>query len=414
MFSTWDSLLKKLMAVLAVTCFLGWLFKAHCLGGGWTGLEQYTTGCYSDAVPFWTARGLANGAVPYLTGRMEYPVLTGILIAVEAVLARPFTAGTEEGPFLAMTALGNAMLAAVVMWHLWRAGMEPRRLWAWACAPALILYVGHNWDMLAVTFAVTAMLAARDGRLAKGAALGGLGLAAKLYPVLLLPLIGLQALANGADWPDRIRRGVIVTASAVGAWAAVNLPVALISYENWSEFYRFSSERSGTAASIWEITGMLGIWSTDIPQRNLYSAMLLVLGFAAIVGFGWRRHQAHLWVLFGPVLAWFLLVNKVYSPQFDLWLYPVLLMTAPRLRPVALFAVAGIACYFAEFWWFAGNEGGWPATTPTHIAIAAGVRGAAMLWIIADAIRLPPPAWIAAPKREVLFDADKEDVPAAA
>ncbi|MEI9852720.1 MAG: hypothetical protein WDN24_19770 [Sphingomonas sp.] len=396
----WDPMLKRLMAALAITCLLGWLFKSHCLGGGWTGAEQYATGCYSDAVPFWTGRGLADGSIPYFEARMEYPVLTGALIWIEAALALVFAPGADPTLFLAFSTLANAALAGAVLWAMWRAGVEVRRLWAWACAPALLLYVGHNWDMLAVTFAVLAMLAARDGRLTRGAALGGLGLAAKLYPVLLLPLLGLQALFGEGGWAARIRRAALAGAAAIGAWAAVNAPVALFAFENWSEFYRFSGERSGTAASAWEILAAQGIWATTIPERNLWSALLFLAGTAAIVALGWRRHHARPWLLFAPLLAWFLLTNKVYSPQFDLWLYPMLVLTAPRLRPVALFAAAGVAAYFAEFWWFAGMEGAWPASSPGWIAAAAGVRAAAMLWLIADALRLPAPVWIDAPKRE--------------
>ncbi|WP_447497657.1 hypothetical protein, partial [Clostridioides difficile] len=74
----------------------------------------------------------------------------------------------------------------------------------------------------------------------------------------------------------------------------------------------------------------------------LYAALAFALGGAAIIGFGWRRHHARLWLLFTPLLAWFMLTNKVYSPQFDLWLWPMLVMTAPRLWPVALFAATGV------------------------------------------------------------------------
>jgi hypothetical protein len=183
-------------------------------------------------------------------------------------------------------------------------------------------------------------------------------------------------------------------AAAVAAWAAVNTPIALAAFERWSEFYRFSSERSGTAASTWEVLGNSGIWATTTPDRNLYAGILFLLGAAAIVGFGWRLHRAHLWILFTPVLGWFLLTNKVYSPQFDLWLYPMLLMTAPRLKPVALFVVADIGAYFAEFWWFASMEQAWPSATPFDIGFWAVIRAAAILWLIVDAVRLPAPGWI--------------------
>lgn len=393
-----DRQLKQLMLALALTCALGWLFKTHCAPGGWTGGEQYATGCYSDAVPFWGGRGVAAGEMPYLEARLEYPVLTGALIWIEGGATRLLFGGQANAMhFLGVVTLVNALLAGLVLWMLWRAGMDMRRLWGWACAPPLILYVGHNWDMLAVTLAVAAMLAARQGQLVRSAAAAGLGLAAKLYPVLLLPLIGLQALfARGQTWLERLRRAGLLSAAAVGAWALVNLPIALLAPANWAEFYTFSSERSGTAASVWEIVSASGWWMAT-PARNLASALAFVLGAAAITGLGWRAHRDRLWILFTPLLAWFLLTNKVYSPQFDLWLYPMLLMTAPRLKPVAVFVVADMAAYFAEFWWFASMEGAWPTATPTHIALAAAVRGAAMLWIIADCLRLPPPEWVAQP-----------------
>jgi uncharacterized membrane protein len=394
----WDRQIKRLMLALALTCALGWLFKAHCAPGGWTGSEQYSTGCYSDAVPFWTGRGVAGGEIPYFQARLEYPVLTGALIWVEGGITRAlFGASANAMHFLFIVTLFNALLAGLVLWLLRRAGMEDRRLWAWALAPPLVLYVGHNWDLLAIAFAVAAMLLARSSRTVGAAATAGLGLAAKLYPVLMLPLLGLGALFGSSDpWLKRLRLATLLSLAAIGAWALVNLPVAAWAFTNWSEFYTFSSERSGTAASFWEIMGVQGWWATSTPDRNLYAAIAFLAGAAAIIGLGWRQHRERLWILFTPLLAWFMLTNKVYSPQFDLWLYPMLLMTAPRLRPVALFVAAGTAAYFAEFWWFASMEQAWPyAVTPGHIAIAAAIRAGAMLWLIWDALRLPPPEWLA-------------------
>jgi uncharacterized membrane protein len=382
---------------LIVTCLSGWLFKAHCTPGGWTDAEQYTTGCYSDAVPFWSGRGVDRGQIPYLQARMEYPVLTGAQIWLEGAITRSlFGTAANEATFLSIVTAVNALFAALIFSMFHRAGMDRTRLWLWAAAPPLVLYLGHNWDLGAAMLAVAAMLAARRGQLVLAAALAALGAACKLFPVLLLPLIGLAALAApGRDLRSRLGDAATCTLVAIGAWASVNLPVAVMAPENWSEFYRVSQQRSGTAASMWEILSVKGWWVTSVATRNLYAALAFVAGAAAIVGIGWQRHRAHLWVLFTPVLAWFMLTNKVYSPQFDLWIYPVLVMTAPRLRPLALFVIGDIAAYFAEFWWFAGMEHAWPSATPEHIFIAAAIRGAAMLWLIADAVRLAPPRWIA-------------------
>ena len=391
-----DRRMQMLIFALALTCSLGWLFKAHCTGGGWSGGEQYTSGCYSDAVPFWTVREVDKGKIPYLQTRMEYPVLTGATIWIEGAAVRLLFGGNANAThFLAAVTLVNALLAFLVLRMLALAGVDDRRLWMWALAPPLVLYVGHNWDMVAVTLAMAALLLARRNRLVAAAAVAALGTAAKLWPVLMLPLFGLRALfEDRRGWTGRLLRAAALSAAAVAAWAAVNLPVALLAPENWSEFYRFSQERGGTAAGTWDVLLNMGWLFTWTEDRNGYAAMLFALGAAAIVGLGWRRHHAHLWVLFTPVLVWFMLTNKVYSPQFDLWLYPMLLLTAPRLRPVALFLIGDVLAYFAEFWWFAGQEGAWPATTYPDIACAALIRGAAMLWLIVDAVRRDPPEWV--------------------
>jgi uncharacterized membrane protein len=393
---TIDRHLRLLLIALAITCALGFGFKQHCMPGGWTDSEQYITGCYSDAVPFWSARQVDKGKIPYLETPIEYPVLTGAAIWIEGGATRLlFGKRANDGDFLGVVTAVNIALAFLVLWMLWRAGLGRRRLWWWAAAPPLILYVGHNWDMIAVTLAVAALLQARDNRLERAAALAGLGVAAKLFPILILPLLGLSALfERERSWGQRLRRAVLVTLAAVGAWAVVNLPVALAAPGNWAQFYLFSQARSGTAAGSWDVLSTLGWLVLGTPEKNLYATLAFAIGGAAIVALGWQRHRDRLWLLATPLLAWFLLTNKVYSPQFDLWLWPLLVMTAPRLWPVALFAVTGTIAYFAEFWFFAGMDGAWPAASSTDIAFAALARALVMLWIIGDCLRKAPPDWV--------------------
>lgn len=382
--------------LLAFTCLFGWAFKGQC-ALNWANDIQYVRGCYSDAIPFWTQRGVALGQIPYLEARMEYPVLTGMLIWGEGVITRTlFGAAANAASFLFVVTAVNAALAFVVLHLMTRAGVDRPRLLAWAGAPVLILYLGHNWDMLAVTFAVAAMLAAQRAQSRIAAALAALGSAAKLFPVLLLPLLGMGALFSrgGGGAMRRIVAAALLVVVATVSWTLVNAPIALQAFGNWSEFYTFSSARAGTAASVWQILAQSGWWNTAIPDRNLWSGVIFLGGAAVIVALGWWRHGARPWVLFAPVLAWFLLTNKVYSPQFDLWLYPVLLLTSYRLWPIAWFAAGDIAAYFAEFWYFAGTDGYHPAATVSDIALAAGFRAAALVWLIGSALLRPAPEWV--------------------
>ena len=102
-------------AVLAITCTLGWLFKRHC-GDAWSGSIQYLTGCYSDVVPFWGQRGVADGQIPYIQARLEYPVLTGALIWIDGLVARAM-GGAAAGAvdLLNAVALLNTALAFAIL-----------------------------------------------------------------------------------------------------------------------------------------------------------------------------------------------------------------------------------------------------------------------------------------------------------
>src|SRR4029079_15612139 len=50
------------------------------------------------------------------------------------------------------------------------------------------------------------------------------------------------------------------------------------------------------------------------------------------------------------VIAAFLMSNKVYSPQYVLWLLPLLILARPRWRYWWIFT-AGELIYFVAIWW---------------------------------------------------------------
>jgi uncharacterized membrane protein len=184
--------------------------------------------------------------------------------------------------------------------------------------------------------------------------------------------------------------------AAAGAWIAVNLPVALAAPSQWAEFYMFSQERLGTYAATWTVFAELGLLDTSVEQRNLWGMAAFALGAAVIVWAGWRTHRGREWVLIAPVVAWFLLTNKVWSPQFDLWLVPLLVLTVRRTWPLAAFAVSGVLVYWTEFWWLARLQGVTPSASYEALAAAAALRALVLLGIIVLVARDRPPAWLVA------------------
>jgi hypothetical protein len=106
-------------------------------------------------------------------------------------------------------------------------------------------------------------------------------------------------------------------------------------------------------------------------------------------------------VLITPLVAWFLLTNKVWSPQFDLWLIPLLVLTARRMWPVAAFAVTDVMVYFTEFWWLARRQEFWWSAPYEALAAAATLRAIVLVVIIVLAVRDGPPAWMSPPPTRI-------------
>jgi uncharacterized membrane protein len=133
----------------------------------------------------------------------------------------------------------------------------------------------------------------------------------------------------------------------VVTWLAVNLPVAIVAFHNWSTFYWRNTARPGDWGSIWYVAGVKG-WYLNPAELNMLSAALILLGFALVallVLAAPRRPRVS--QVFFLVLVVFLLPNKVWSPQYVIWLVPLVVLARPRLWAYLLWQAAEVAYIFA-------------------------------------------------------------------
>ncbi len=328
---------------------LGLLSKLPCTVSGWSDPGRYTHLCYTDIAPLYSLRGFADGIFPYIQNplpgqeQLEYPVLTGLFIA----LANFFNPGGEN-PTLWFFYTNALMLAiCLVVAVIATAATVKRRPWdaaMVAVAPGTILCATINWDLLAVALtAVAMMLWARRFPTWAGIVLG-LAAAAKFYPLLLLgPLLLLCWRAARMSAFSRVFIGTAV------AWLAVNAPFMLINFDGWSRFYIFSSERGEDFGSVWLLLTNIGVGiSADVLNKLAAGLLLLACAGIAVLTLRAPRRPRFAQLAF-LVVAAFLLTNKVYSPQFVLWLIPLAALARPRWRDFLLWQ-AGQTIYFVAIW----------------------------------------------------------------
>ncbi len=383
--------LPLVLSCCAVLVVLSSAWKAACVDAS----RNYRLTCYSDVLELWTSRSLVDHVFPYVDGRLvdgapvdtfEYPVLTGVFVWATSLLA------DDRASFLVVSTLALAPFALLTAWQLQR--MAGRRALLWAAAPALVLSALHNWDLLAVAAATAGLSAWWRGRTGWAAALFAVGACLKVYPGLfLLPLVVDRLQAR-----DRAGAGTAVLVGSATV-AAVNLPFVLVDRDGWATTYAFQAARAADSSSN-------SIWYWVYPhlstgQLNRTVPVLLAVVLAAAVAAGLvRAHREGAFPVLqvcGAAVAAFVLLNKVSSPQYTLWVLPFFVLLRVRWGWWAAFAVADVLVYVGVFRWFDALVSGADPTLPERLlVVGVWTRSAVLallvpLFLRADAALTAPP-----------------------
>lgn len=360
----WWNPVRVVVLVVIGMFALGMVQKLPCYDGGWFNGQttQYVHACYSDIPHLFVGRGFADGFTPYLdrlprriSGGMEYleyPVLTGAFMQVASWLT-PNGALESREQYNWLVNAGMLMVCAVVL-AVCVARTHRRRPWDGllvALAPALALSATVNWDLPAVALTAVGMLLWARGRPLAAGVLLGLATAAKLYPVLLLgPLLVLCWRAG------RWRAYGRTLVGAALAWACVNVPVMVAAPAGWAKFYTFSQERPADFGSLWLVLDHLHV-DVSPGRANTGAIVLMALGCAGIAMLAlWAPRRPRVAQLAFLVVALFVLTNKVYSPQYVLWLIPLAALARPKWRDFLIWQGCEVA-YFLGVWMYLAYTG---------------------------------------------------------
>jgi uncharacterized membrane protein len=339
-----------LFAALGAT--LAYLWRMPCRTGGWnSAVETYQNFCYSDIYPLYFDRQLATQN-PYFADvpfdkHVEYPVVLGEVMQGISWIVRWLepdqVAQAVRFYDITVILMGVCLIVGVL---LMAAVAGPTRRWDalwYAITPGVILAAYINWDLAAGALSMGMLLAWARKRQVLAGVLLGLAVAAKFYPLMFLGALFLLTLRT-ARW----RPFLLTAGAAVGTWLVVNVPFMALAWEGWSRFYVFSQERGVDWGSPWlffqrKQWPVLG--SMDASLLGMITLGLMLLGLAVLVMLAPRRPRlAQVCFL---ALAAFMMTNKVWSPQFVLWLVPFAVLARPNWKPLALWQAAEVWYFFA-------------------------------------------------------------------
>ncbi|MQA25453.1 MAG: DUF2029 domain-containing protein [Micromonosporaceae bacterium] len=401
---------RVVLALAVLVLAAHWIQKSPCQDGSWADLKQYKQFCYTDVLALYYAEHLHEGKVPYAGHPVEYPVLTGAMMGVIGLpvhalgqaLGSDGQSGINEAQwFYNANALALGILAVAAIGAI----LAMRRARPWdaamvALAPGVFVSATVNWDLLVVALTTFALYAWSRRAPAFAGILLGLAVAAKFYPLLLLgPMVLLGLRAN------RLVHVATTAGAAAATWLVVNAPVAALWWESWTRFFRLSSERGVDWGTLWYVgahfpTGGdrsgfdLFHWLAADPSRlNKAWVLLFVLccaGIALLTFMAPRRPRlAQLAFL---VVACFLLVNKVWSQQFVLWLIPLAVLARPRWGAFLAWQVAEV-CYFLTFYgtliMASGGDEVFPGWVFVLTSVARWLTVAALVVFVASEVLAP-------------------------
>jgi uncharacterized membrane protein len=418
--------LVALVVLCGITLLLGFLNKDRCTGPEFNQVGRSEPDydkrskqdvCYSDIQFLWIGRDIDRHVFPYVNGKLkdgqpvggvvEYPVLTGVVIWASALFA------DNDAQFLLLSAIVLAPFGLATAWLLGK--LSRWRALLWAIGPPLVLYAFHNWELPVVLCAVAAVYVVHRGRGRPGAdrpllarataaaVLLGLGFAFKVYPaIFVLPLM-LYVLTGGRDgreFAGRLGRraydwlgAVRVGAVALGTAVLVNVPFALVGFEGLKASFTFQLQRKAdiTTNSIW----FWGLRPDSDPDNEavqqligVLSPTLMLVSFVIACALGWRRYLkegTYPWVaVSAAMLCGFLLLHKVHSPQYTLWLVPMFVLLRIRWGWIVAYFLADLAMGIGIFRWyyeiFYGKHGGIYDGLSAQ-AVMVGVWGRAALLV---------------------------------
>lgn len=294
---------------------------------------------FSDVYRLWER---SAGNPRFAASAFEYPPISALYFWPLTFLPSSRWAVFVNGGVMVASAMAITWLLA--RWASERGGITSD-LRIWVASPALMLLLAVNWDVLVTLIAVLGVVALYQSREARSGFWIGLGTAFKVFPgIIVLPALPLLE-----GWRRRIMyllaAGVVLGLSyALYAW---------LKPDEWLFHLDFASQRTDIDLTIWDLVNRaLRPFGVSLSLGLVNTMSTAALAVAVVLTTTWAHLTKPSFARVAAVAIIALLVlNKVFKPQYVLWVIPFLAWVgASRWKVRALEAVVLLqfaAIYFS-------------------------------------------------------------------
>jgi uncharacterized membrane protein len=349
--------------------FLGLLpALAHFFYPGTGGLENYI------------AQLMRDGQIPYHDFASEYPplallsfLLPGLITSNTMAYSWAFAAELMIFDMIALMVIAD--LASTLKISIKNA-LLVYTLVIVATGPILVA----RYDLLPAVLVLGALWSFIKGKNKLAWAAAALGFAAKLYPIIILPIFVIYQLKN-RQYSRMITGGAVF----LGVTLLLSLPWIIIDAPGYWHSWTYHLERGlhsestyGTALLTGQVLGLttvqgaltFGSWNLSSPLADSLAKMSFYIAAAVLIVvyalYVWRMPKepegeltaklsessaARLLKFTVLTVAVFLLTNKVFSAQYLAWLCPLLPLVADRrfFAPMLFIAAAVLTQYIYPY-----------------------------------------------------------------
>ena len=349
--------------------------------------------CYTDISALYFSRGQGTGGIPYVDVQWEYPVLTGYFASLASWLSQicgavfrndidQYQLLTNENIYFAISAVGLFLcLLWLISSTLRIMPNSPGFAMVLALSPNLMTTGLINWDLLAVALTAAGLAAWLESRPVWAGVWWGLGVAAKLYPIVIIGALFILCIRPEARRNlSKLASWLLMLGVAGVAWLATNLPVMLTHPEGWKYFYTMNADRGADWGSFWLALSFAGV---EYDSWAMLSRIVMVVGYlllAVLIYFAKRTPSVQQIAYLAVIIM--IVGNLVYSPQYVLWVLPLVILIRPYLLDLTVFTVSELI-YFVFVWLQIGE---------VDLSLGFGFRPWA--YILSIFIRIGATVWI--------------------